>query len=344
MKISVVIPTVRRVEMLRSALKSVEAQSNLSVIAEIIVSENSLDTQSQSIPGEFPNLPIRYFQQAPPLSVENHFVKLIEMAASPWVAMIGDDDMWGRYHLEEACRSLAQVSEAIAYVAQCVMVENESRQARNGYTPLLSAYGGPLSSELRPYWIWNAREMLFESLFRTPLNIWGLVARKTCLLESMEFMRGGKLGLDSDRYMFWRLSLLGKILVGRETSLYYRVHLNSGCQLLAREDPGFHDDQARQFTEMMLDEAENQGIPWDQDWMKFWDGLNKRERDDIWFTSALAGAQFALVSRLKKKRAEFGYPTQKARALLMLVSCMPPILLPLLNRVWRLGRSVCSKS
>lgn len=97
--ISVLIPTCKRPSLLKAALSAVRNQSAVYSIAEVIISENSESSESYSVCSAFPDLPIRYFQHKSPLRVEDHFWWLTQQAYSHWIAPLGDDDMWSRYHL-----------------------------------------------------------------------------------------------------------------------------------------------------------------------------------------------------------------------------------------------------
>lgn len=322
MKISVVIPTFKRPLMLQAALKSVEAQSRPDLIHEVVVSENSDDNASREICKRFPRLPIRHIVQSPPLYTPHHFYKVVEEASSPWVAMLGDDDMWSRYHLEEASRLLSIHTDCTAYFGQSVIVRNESRQTATGFTPLLHAVQESTSNQFSDCWIWNPEDMFRESLLKTPLNMWSMVSPRAELLGAMRFMLDGPSGLDSDRVMIWNLGKSSRTVVGHEIGTYYRKHDLNEFDRLQREDPVFHDRMAGEYTLQMIDEFEKLGGDPKQVWKSSWTALSPQLQRREW-QSALKGAREAL----SLKWPELGYSekrTTKSQCIKLAEQLMPP--------------------
>lgn len=267
MMITVVIPTYRREAFLRSALASVRNQSRRDVIAEVIVSENSDDPASLAVTAEFPDLPIRHIFQDPPVAPGTHFARIVDLATSEWVACLGDDDMWGRYHLEEAARCLSKHPGAIAYFSQDVRVFDESRSIVGAGHVLMNASRGERGGQFHDCWLFDRREIATACLAATCLNMWALVGKKVAVAEAFKAFSADSPGHDSDRYMLWLLSGQGPIVVGREVGLYYRTHQANACKRLLAE--GFAREQAKaaEYTRAILADATAEGIPIRDDWL-----------------------------------------------------------------------------
>ena len=176
MEITVIIPTHRRPEMLQSALQSVANQSRRDLIKEVIVSENSDDLRSKHIVEEFPELPVTYLQQSPTVEAYYHFAILVEKVKTDYVALLGDDDMWGRYHLEEAHRCLMQEPDSIAYVGWDAYISDE-------FSPVSGSRFDPLGilkscAKKKGYFKVDFLNMTLECLNITPFNMWSLVGEK----------------------------------------------------------------------------------------------------------------------------------------------------------------------
>jgi hypothetical protein len=266
--ITVLIPTYKRPGLLRCALESVRNQSRLDLVSEIVVSENSDDPQSEVVCQDFPDLPIRFVRQTPALDVGSHFALLPTLAETPLVALLGDDDMWGRYHLEESARLLAIEPEAVAYVGMAVIVSSSARQVKWPFLSILQSEVSPWSDRFLSHWTWSAKDVLLASLFWTPLNMWATVGRRNTLIEAMKVFQDPNQGTDSDRFMIWRVAKLGKIVVAREIGLFFRVHSDSGCARQVAEAPDFHRRSWRRNLERMLDEAAEIGIDAKAEWDK----------------------------------------------------------------------------
>jgi len=66
--VSVLIPTAKRPDLLHTALESVDRQTEIARIGEVVVIENGEDRGSADVCKRFPNLPIRYLYRNPTVS------------------------------------------------------------------------------------------------------------------------------------------------------------------------------------------------------------------------------------------------------------------------------------
>src|SRR5580658_10308150 len=101
--ITVVIPAAGRPQFLSCLLDSIQRQSAIDRVAEIIVSEDSGNRESKNIVAKFKELPIRYVSRESPLGFLGHHKALLcDEARSPLTALLHDDDWWAPQHLETA--------------------------------------------------------------------------------------------------------------------------------------------------------------------------------------------------------------------------------------------------
>ncbi len=260
--------------MLRSALQSIQNQSRLDLIMEVLVSENSEDGRSEEVCRSFPGLPIRFFRQTPAKSIASHFRWLVEQVSSDWATWLADDDMWGRYHLEEAARLLGQQPDAVACAGECVTILNDSRTAINGMSETMYSLQGETSKTFKPGWVWTREDMLVNILLHTPLNMWAMVFRKPALLLAIETLVPSDVGYESDRLFLWRLALEGPIVVGREISMFFRVHENNNYVEQWRQDQEKQQRMTRLYINNIIDEAERLGIQARELWQGAWCSLD----------------------------------------------------------------------
>lgn len=296
MKISIVVPTRKRPDMLRSALQSIRNQSRLDLVSELLVSENGEDVRSERVCNSMDGLPLRFCRQSPALSIAGHFKWLANEASSEWIAWLADDDMWGRYHIEEAARLLKEHPAAVAYAGESVTVLNDSRSAIYGFRETVHSMHGEMPHTFTPCWIWSQEDMLLNTLLQTPLNMWAMVFRKSALLEALESLVPSDAGYESDRLFLWRLASLGPVLVGREVSMFYRTHQNNTWADIWRKDPAEQQRMTRQYIDTILDEAEAKGMPTREMWHEVWQSLDDSARKRV-----LAKSSKASIEQIKAR-------------------------------------------
>jgi hypothetical protein len=94
--------------MLRDALESIRRQSAVDAVARIVVSENGLNEESGKVCAEFPDLPIVYLLQNPPIPALLHLKAIWHQVESPLVAILHDDDWWAPGHLISRCPGIGR--------------------------------------------------------------------------------------------------------------------------------------------------------------------------------------------------------------------------------------------
>lgn len=112
MKITVLILTHNRPTFLHDCLESLKCQSRRDLIAEVILSENSANLESQAIADSFfDDLPIRYMHQPDKPTAREHGLSLLNHIHTDFVAIIADDDMWSPYHLQDSLTAMINIQK-----------------------------------------------------------------------------------------------------------------------------------------------------------------------------------------------------------------------------------------
>ena len=270
--ITVLLPTYRRPAMLRHCLQSIERQSRKDLIAQVLVSENSDDQASEQVAGSFAdNLPIHFLRQDPPLFACEHFVLLSRLVNTEFTALIGDDDMWGRYHLEEAARAYRAAPNINAFFGEAIVVCNERCYPLSRYTGSLLQVPPATTgvTDLDDFYLWNARDTAMHCMAHTPLNMWSSVTRTSVLTAACELTFGDpELGANpsGDKMLIWKLATAGPLAISREITLFYREHpLSTMISILDQQLEKFYL-QDYQLTRMIEAEARALGFDPVADW------------------------------------------------------------------------------
>jgi len=264
--------------MLRSALRSIQNQSRPNLIAEIIVSENSASgepvCESEAVCRECGDIPVTYHRQSTQLRIVDHFRWIVQQAKSEWVAWLADDDMWGRYHLEEAARFLQQNPTAVAFIGEGVLMINDSRSITAGFRETIHSFLEENSTVFKDSTIWGAEEMMVECMTQTPLNMWAMVARKPVLVDAVESLVPSNVGYESDRIFLWRVATQGKIVVGKEVTTFFRTHDDNAFLRMWKQNRAEQERMTRFYIQQIIQEAGERGISPRETWLKVWHRLD----------------------------------------------------------------------
>lgn len=110
--VSVVIPTYRRPQLLRVALRSVRDQSFRDV--EVIVQDNASPDDIAAVVAEFPELAIAFYRNERPISQTANLTTAMRRATGKYLAVLADDDRWKP-------EFLARMVAALDEKPQCVL-------------------------------------------------------------------------------------------------------------------------------------------------------------------------------------------------------------------------------
>lgn len=258
--------------MLKNALESIALQSRRDLIHEVVVSDSGVDPASREVSEQFSSvLPIRYVHQQGAISAQENGIRLSREAKTEYVALLADDDMWSRYHLEEACRCFQQQETVHAFFGQSLAVANECCMPYEQFSG--SFLQVPLGHDraVNDFRVWGAKETAVHCLANTPLNIWTAVV----LTESHQAAISTSAGdpvygryPSNDRLYIWRLALQGDIAVGRNISLFYRRHPGSDVQTHLARDIVRTQEEDCLISEEILRQAESLGIDALSEWRR----------------------------------------------------------------------------
>ncbi len=221
MDLTVIIPTCRRPEMLRTALASVGRQRAQDRIAAVHVSENGGDRSSESVCREFPGLPIRYTFREPALLPNPHFVALGNSVTTDYVAVLHDDDWWAPHHLAQSLADLDANPLAAARYAAFSEVAAETTPAQGD--PSFACWLGAGFPATTGVWSLSAPNVSLACLAGTPLRYSCLIARRTALQSSLGVYELGN-PFDTDRMLSVALSRQGSVLFDPVPAVFIRMH------------------------------------------------------------------------------------------------------------------------
>jgi hypothetical protein len=278
--ISVLIPTANRPDYLRHSLESVIYQSRKDLIGEVIVSNNGTISVADVV-SSFTSLPIQFIEQSEKLRPGAHFEWLVNRARFPLIAMLADDDMWGRYHLEESYRLLDRYPDAVAVFSQTVAVRNACRQPINGYAQLVHSFSDAPCPLLDEAYVFGRGDLIVDALIRTPLNVWSMLAKRESVLKHIGVFSEADAGIDLDRFFLWRLNSEGAIVAAREVGLFMRCHPQMAGTLMSKSDPGKYDEITKRYSRQMVAEALGFDGSLRSKWADFWQSITPGERDLI---------------------------------------------------------------
>lgn len=270
MQVSVLIPTNKRPDTLRSAIDSVNNQSRRDLIKEVLVSDNGGSPGTEAICGEFSSLPISYFRRKADQGFAENIKFLAMKAKSQFVALLADDDMWSRYHLEESTHLLNRFPESAGCFSQAAFVQDESRQILKGLRELPSlTLRGENGVFVRDLQI-GTDQMFVECLLHTPVFFWSFVGQTTAFRSAVNKFTDPTLGVDSDRLFVWNLSTQGNLVLSPEATYLVRSHDDMEGRKIFLSNPKFHLEQMRRHTAQIVDEARLIGIEPQRAWESFW--------------------------------------------------------------------------
>lgn len=121
--ISYVVPTFKRPELLKEALISILNQDEVDFQWQIVVSDNETDENSgaEQVVKELNNPRIIYYRHDENLTAIGNWNRSIELARSPWVAMLHADDLVMHDHLVTMARYIKKYekksSKPLAYIS-----------------------------------------------------------------------------------------------------------------------------------------------------------------------------------------------------------------------------------
>ncbi len=222
--VTVIIATANRPAMLRQALASVQAQTEVARVGEVLVSENAGCVESELVCKEFPKLPIRYVRRDPPLSREAHGRTLLceEPGPGPYAAILNDDDWWAPEHLDRGLAWLDGNPRASAWTCCAFSVVGSSPEldCDNNFLQWFAA-GYPPKGET---WELDLTAVMLANLGETSLRYSALVARTALLVPAAKAMAKVYNPFDNDRLLAFEIARQGPIGYAPLPSAFIRMH------------------------------------------------------------------------------------------------------------------------
>lgn len=193
-------------------------------VSEILVSENGGNRDSEQICREFPNLPISYLFQDPPVSASKHGVLLFsELIKTPFAAILCDDDWWSPGHLENSIRALALHPGCVAAFSACLFVRSEADTTGSIYVPASLRLAGGTDAPL-DLWHLTPPQVLGAAWLKTPFHYSTMVVRTEALLQATTRFMLTTHPYYNDRLMEVGLALQGDIVFDPVVHAFIRYH------------------------------------------------------------------------------------------------------------------------
>jgi acetyltransferase-like isoleucine patch superfamily enzyme/glycosyltransferase involved in cell wall biosynthesis len=258
MEISVLIPTAKRPELLRDALKSVQLQTDLKAIKEVVVIENLLDERSKDVCNEFPDLPIKYILRDRPITpgkaTSEDFIK---HTSCDYIAFLFDDDWWDEGHVKRAIEAHAE-NKIVASYGSCVFAT-----AKDGYFCSVdysfNQYFAASNHLNKNKWVFNIKDLIVASLLRTTFHYSTLVVRKDVFSEVYKKISSDGNPYDTDRIFAVELGRFGNVSIDSRVCAYIRNHENTERNRMCRTI-GTHQIWWDQTTKKILKTSSEFGI------------------------------------------------------------------------------------
>jgi glycosyltransferase involved in cell wall biosynthesis len=183
MKISVLIPTRGRPETLHKAIRSALQQTHGDL--EIVVTDNSSDSESERVVRSFQSDKITYFRNEENIGPIRNWRKALELATGDYCILLPDDDYFlNPFYLEDAAGIILRESVPLV-LCHCVM--GGSGQPRIGFT---GAVGRVESGDY-------VRAILAGHWIPTIANVFS----RAVALEKQAFLNAGNLYSDIELWL-----------------------------------------------------------------------------------------------------------------------------------------------
>ena len=209
--------------MLRDALQSIREQTARDAIARVVVSENGPSGESEKVCTDFPDLPIFYVQQRPPVPVLLHVRAIWHLVETPLAAILHDDDWWMPTHLRSALDALESNERCVAVYSSFLESFGLHGTARLNQCYYLAwlATGGETA---RPVVYLDPAATMLGCLVNAGFHYSTVVGRTPAMWDafSRNIARGN--AFDNDRTFPVFLSMHGPVGYATSPSVFVRSH------------------------------------------------------------------------------------------------------------------------
>ena len=242
--ITVLIPTANRPDLLRTALRSVQRQTELSKVTKIIVSEHLGNRASEQVCKEFDDLPIQYFYRDPLGDAKRGFALMLKEVESKFIAILFDDDWWAPNHIANGAKYCAAEPSFSCYLSAYFMVEGERSLLR--CHPTMEFWFGAGCPSLETDWKLTLSDTAAACLVDVPCTYSSMIAP----LENIEKAHVASLKVgnqyDSDRIVTLELAKQGPIIVNPTPEVFVRFHPG-------QDKNRFSADSVKRFKRMSIE-------------------------------------------------------------------------------------------
>jgi glycosyltransferase involved in cell wall biosynthesis len=277
--LSIMLATWNRPAFLRVSLESVRRQTALAAITRIVVSENSTNDESRQVCAEFPDLPIVYVQQNPPVPSLLHLREIWHLGNTPLVAILHDDDWWAPEHIAKALKVLESSQETVAVYSnffEAFGPEGVPCAAEAVWLVWLAS-GCNFSKDVLYF---DPRSVMIASLLNAGFHYSTVVGRNEAMHDAClrNIARGNT--FDNDRTFPVHLSSHGLVAYLPQPDTYIRQH--PFRHAWAPEHLYKHFEIASETTRYLLSTYPDTVSAAAQMFNETLSGLNPREADAVW--------------------------------------------------------------
>jgi len=223
--VTVIIPTCNRPHFLREALESVRQQTALDRIGEVIVSENGGCHESKAVCEQFPDLPICYLFQEPPVPGLMHLKAIWPTVKAPFVAFLHDDDWWAPEHLERALQVLDADPQCAAVFSNHYVTEGPEHPAQVAYRWARQVWIASGCDFSRPVLKLEDESVVLAGLWGAAFHYSTVVARTKAVWASYCQLADAGNEYDNDRTFPIFLAAHGTIAYLTHPDVFVRLHL-----------------------------------------------------------------------------------------------------------------------
>jgi hypothetical protein len=242
--ITVLIPTANRPDYLRTALKSVQRQSALGKITQIVVSEHLGNRASEQVCKEFEDLPIQYFFRDPLGDPKRNFPLMLKEVKNDFLALLFDDDWWGGDHIANGVRCVAAEPGLSCYFAAYFMVEDERSLLRCHRT--IEFWHGAGFPPFETEWTLTFTDAIAACLVDVPCTYSSIIAPREQFNKAYSATIDVGNPYDSDRVITLEFAKQGPIVVQPIPEVFVRFHPGQDKNRYSRES-------AKRYKRMSID-------------------------------------------------------------------------------------------
>ena len=268
-RVSVVIPTAARPDLLEVTLRGVSRQVSRELICEVIVSENLGDRRSEGVVSKFPELPIVYKFRDPVFGGLHggfdHVDALFGEASGEFVALVCDDDVWSPGHLANAVESLDRRPEAVAHFSAVLQAESELAYSAHQWAAPLQWLAAGRPDRLSEY-VYDLPAALALAWVLTPFHWSTLVGRREQMVTAGPAMAAVPHPYYGDRMLILALAELGSLVFDPAVDTLYRVYQGNW---VASQDPFYLKGLIGECEVAIAERASELGIDLPALWRSF---------------------------------------------------------------------------